>query len=358
MTITDKLTKYVVLVPGCETWKAEEWARAYYERVFPVFGIPAAMISDRGSIFVSQFWTTIFQLMKTDCISTTAYNPRSDGQSERTNQVVEIALRHCVNAEQDDWVYYLSEIQFAMNNSVNASTGACPADLLMGYGPRGSIDIPAAHLTLRGKAASAVQRAEHIRIVRQEAQDAIKLAEFTMAATYDKGHRISDIRAGDKVFVNFAKRTEAGYTAAGVNSPKLAPQRVGPFLVIEMVGENACRVDIPADWKIWPVISVRHLTKAPATPDVFNRAIPTTLRPNDDANEVEEILDTRVIRGRKEFFIKWVGLPISRCEWKAAEEIERAREKIEKFEQEMASKALGKRKRGGTERGARKKSAK
>jgi ADP-heptose:LPS heptosyltransferase len=53
LTITDKLTKYVVIVPGRETWTAKEWAQAYFAKVFPIFGIAAAMISDRGSVFVS-----------------------------------------------------------------------------------------------------------------------------------------------------------------------------------------------------------------------------------------------------------------------------------------------------------------
>jgi hypothetical protein len=111
-----------------------------------------ATISDRGSVFVSQFWTTIFGLMKTDCIATTAYNPRSDGQSERTNQVVEIALRHFVNKHQDDWANHLGHIQFSMNNSPNASTGKSPAELLMAFQPCTAIDIPTAHLPLTGKA--------------------------------------------------------------------------------------------------------------------------------------------------------------------------------------------------------------
>jgi hypothetical protein len=285
----------------------------------------------------------VFGLMRTDCIATTAYNPQADGQSERTNQVVEIALRHCVNEEQNDWGDFLGEIQFAMNNSVNASTGSSPAELLMGYRPRAAIDIPTDHLT--GKAASAAQRVEHIRTLRQEAQDAIKMAEFTMAATYDKGHRISDIRVGDRVFINFAKKNDTGYTAPGIKTPKLAPQRIGPFLVLEKVGENAFKIDIPGDWRIWPVISVRHLVKAPSTPDAFERHPPPVHRPVESANEVEVILDTRVSRGRKEFFVKWMGLPITRCEWKLPHEIEHAREKIEAFELELSARAPGKRKR-------------
>jgi hypothetical protein len=345
LTITDKLTKYVVLVPGCESWSAEMWAQAYFDCVFPTFGVPAATISDRGSVFVSQFWTTIFSLMKTDCIATTAYNPRSDGQSERTNQVVEIALRHFVNEHQNDWANHLGQIQFSMNNSPNASTGKAPSELLMAYQPRSTIDIPTAHLPLTGKAREATTRANAIKMLRQEAQDSIKLAEFTMAAVYDKTHRITDIRPGDRVFINFAKRNKSGYVASGINSHKLGPQRVGPFLVTEMCGPNACRVDIPSEWKIWPVISIRHLIKAPATPDTFRRNYSgTSAAPVEPHHEVEEVLDMRILMGKKQYFVKYVGLPITRCEWVTPEAIEDAREKIEQFHEQSGAKTL-KRKR-------------
>jgi hypothetical protein len=349
LTITDKLTKYVVIVPGCENWDAKQWAAAYFDRVFPTFGVPAAIISDRGSVFVSMFWTTVFNLMKTDCIATTAYNPRADGQSERTNQVVEIALRHVVNDHQNDWVSFLGEIQFSMNNSPNASTGKTPSELMMGFSPRCAIDIPADHLHRQGSAAEAQKRVTEIKMLREEALDAIKLAEFTMASAYDNNHHAIDIRAGDYVFINFSKKTDAGYSAAGINSRKLGPQRAGPFLVTAMAGDNACHVDIPSDWKIWPVISIRHLTKAPATPDMFQRPrVREGLRPEDVVHEVEEVLDVRMMKGRKEYFIKYVGLPLSRCEWVVPDRIEIAREKIEEFDRMMASKPqglIGKRKR-------------
>jgi hypothetical protein len=64
-----------------------------------------------------------------------------------------------------------------------------------------------------------------------------------MAATYDKSHRITDIRPTDCVFIHFARGGESGYVASGINAHKLDPQRVGPFLVVEMCGPNAGRVD-------------------------------------------------------------------------------------------------------------------
>jgi hypothetical protein len=354
LTVTDKLTKYVMLIPGCETWTAEEWAKAYFDKIFPIFGVPGAMISDRGSVFLSAFWTTVFELMHTNCIATTAYNPRADGQSERTNQVVEIALRHVVNEHQDDWVQYLGEIQFSMNNSPHAATGKTPSELMMGFLPRAAVDIPADHLGRRGKTREAIDMVCDMKSMGAEANDAIKFAEFTMASTYDKGHRITDIHVGDKVFINLAKKAESGYTAAGINAPKLGPQRVGPFLVTEKAGENAFRVDIPGDWKVWPIISVRHLVKAPSTADTFSRTPIQSTKLQDDIREIEVVLDARIHRGHKEYFAKFVGLPITRCDWVKAEDFEQYREKFESFDEVTASRNLGKRKRA-DEAGGKKK---
>jgi hypothetical protein len=205
---------------------------------------------------------------------------------------------------------------------------------------------------------TASKRAEHLDVMRKEASDAIKLAEFSMATIHDNGKRIADICAGDYVFITFAKRNESGYTASGIKAPKLGPQRVGPFRVTEMAGPNACRIDIPSDWKIWPVISVRHLVKAPSTPDAFSRTGPAKIKPDDVAYEVEEVLDVRVMKGRKEYFVKWIGLPITRCEWVLPDTIEHARHLIDAFEEGLASKAIGKRKRVGTAGGAPKKKTK
>jgi hypothetical protein len=55
--------------------------------------------------------------------------PQADGQSEQTNQTIEIALRHLVNSKQDDWARYIGEIQLSHNNAVNISTGMVPNDI-------------------------------------------------------------------------------------------------------------------------------------------------------------------------------------------------------------------------------------
>jgi hypothetical protein len=141
LTITDKLTRLVRLGPGRKGWSAKEWAEAYFSEVYPTLGVPGAIITDRGSVFVSYFCATLFEMLGTDWVATTAYNPEADGQSERTNQTIEITLRHVVNGREDDWADFLGKIQFAANNAVNASTKMPPNMALMAYLPKAAIDM-------------------------------------------------------------------------------------------------------------------------------------------------------------------------------------------------------------------------
>jgi hypothetical protein len=150
--------------------------------------VPGAIITDRESVFVSYFWTTLFEMMGTDCVATTAYNPEADGQSGRTNRTIEIALRHVVNANQDNWVDFLGEIQLAANNAVNASTKMPPNEALKAYLPKGAVNtlVPVPVTVQHNQKGRDLQEMKSaIMTKREEARDALAFAEFAMAAQYD-----------------------------------------------------------------------------------------------------------------------------------------------------------------------------
>jgi transposase InsO family protein len=51
--------------------------------------------SDRGSQFTSNFWEKFHESMDTKLNFSSAYHPQIDGQTERTNQILEDMLRAC-----------------------------------------------------------------------------------------------------------------------------------------------------------------------------------------------------------------------------------------------------------------------
>ena len=93
LTITDQgSTKAVILLPCKEAMSAEELAEEYKAKAFPYIGLPSKLISDRDMWFTSKLFKELCQQLGIRQNLSSAYHPQTDGESERTNQSVEVAL--------------------------------------------------------------------------------------------------------------------------------------------------------------------------------------------------------------------------------------------------------------------------
>ena len=62
----------------------------------------------------------------------TAFHPQTDGQSERTIQILEDMLRACVLDHKGSWDENLPLVEFAYNNSYHESIKMTPYEALYG----------------------------------------------------------------------------------------------------------------------------------------------------------------------------------------------------------------------------------
>ena len=122
----DRLTKMVHFAATTKSVTAPGYAQLLFDNVVRLHGMPKVIISDRDPRFTSRFWKALAKLCGTDLRFSTAYHPQTDGQSERTNRTLEQVLRAYVQPTQTDWDLRLSTAEFAVNNSVSASTGQTP----------------------------------------------------------------------------------------------------------------------------------------------------------------------------------------------------------------------------------------
>ncbi|GKA61380.1 putative reverse transcriptase domain-containing protein [Tanacetum coccineum] len=94
--IVDRLTKSAHFLPIRENDLLDKLARLYLNRIVARHGIPVSIICDRDGRFTSNFWRTFQKALGTDLSISTAYHPKTDGQSERTIQTLEDMLHACV----------------------------------------------------------------------------------------------------------------------------------------------------------------------------------------------------------------------------------------------------------------------
>jgi transposase InsO family protein len=111
-------------------------AYLFITHVWKLHGLPKRTISDQGTVFNSHFLKQLYKRLDIKPSFSTAYWPQTDGQSKRSNQILEAYLRHYVSHRQNDWAALLPVAEFAYDNGVQASTGQSPFFTCYGFHPR------------------------------------------------------------------------------------------------------------------------------------------------------------------------------------------------------------------------------
>ena len=115
--IVEWLTKSAHFLAVQMTFTLERFCRFYIREIVWLHGVPVSIVSNRDPRFMAHFWKSFQKAMGTRLTMSTAFHPQTDGQSERTIQVLEDMLRACVLDHKDSWEEHLPLVEFAYNNS-------------------------------------------------------------------------------------------------------------------------------------------------------------------------------------------------------------------------------------------------
>jgi hypothetical protein len=239
VTMVDTKTKAIKLKPANITITALGTAVVMRNWVFREEGLPAKVISDRGSHFVSGFMKKLYKLLGVEGNPSTTYHPQTDGQTERTNREVEKYLRMFTNHQQDDWVDWLPLAEFAYNNAVHEATGQTPFFLNKGRHLRTLESDPLPRVET-----SAEEFLQHIKKATKSAEDSLRKAKEAMKSRWEGSWpRRKDFEPGDLVLVT------ADHLPSRRPSQKLDQKWRGPFKILRKMGEAAYKIDLPPHWK-------------------------------------------------------------------------------------------------------------
>ena len=87
--------------------------RLYIREIVWLHGVPISIVSDRDPRFTVHFWKIFQKAMGTRLTMSTTFHPQTDGQLERTIQVLEDMLGACVLDDKGSWEEHLPLVEFA-----------------------------------------------------------------------------------------------------------------------------------------------------------------------------------------------------------------------------------------------------
>jgi hypothetical protein len=235
---------------------------------------------------------------------TAAFHLQADGQSERTNQTVETALRCFIGGDSEcyrKWVDYLPIIEHEYNSTPQESTKTSPNELRFTMRPRSLADLI---YPLEGASDNAERLAAELKNRQDDARDAIAVAQRKQKKYFDSKRRDKEFKVGELVILKF-NRFGPGYKPPKPHDNKLAPLGT-PLRITKKLSPLSYRLALPADSKIHDVVSIVHLCKYNGPGENIK---PLPVRVDDEEEyEVERIDGQRLnAQGVTEYLVKWTG---------------------------------------------------
>ena len=314
LVIVDKFTKYVILEPCPSEVDAPQTATIFVRRVIRDYGVPSAVISDRGPQFASAMWTAVLKNLGSRVALASTHHPQTDGQSERAIQTLTRLIRAYVRDQSSSWVTMLPLFQFALNNSASSTTRLSPFQLMHGANPIapvnlmmdqpddvvGGMELGSNRHVINWARNWWKARRKLCRFVAQN----LKRSAETMKRRYDKQRKPFVAEIGDLVLLSVKSHPVFGMVR------KLCLRYTGPYVVKGKVHENAYELDgLPPS--VPSTQNVQHLRLFYPSPPKFEfrpghhvAAGPIQIRDHREW-EVETIVDHREVSGRTQYLLKW-----------------------------------------------------
>ena len=79
LTVVDRFSKMAHFIALSHPYSASLVARAFFNNIVRLHGIPCSIVSDRDTVFTSSFWEELFKLANVRLLCSSTFHPQTDG---------------------------------------------------------------------------------------------------------------------------------------------------------------------------------------------------------------------------------------------------------------------------------------
>ena len=138
LVITEYLSKYPFALP-IKSKTAIEISEKFFNYI-SLFSPPKVVLSDQGTEFNNDLVDNLTKLHGIEHRVTSAYHPRTNGQTERFNKTLIISLRKHAEQNPLNWAKWLDYVLLSYRNRVHETTAFTPYEIVFGRPMNGFVD--------------------------------------------------------------------------------------------------------------------------------------------------------------------------------------------------------------------------
>jgi hypothetical protein len=333
LVLVCKFTKLTIAIPCSTTITAEDTAHHIFTHWFlRGYGFPKYIYSDHDPLFVSNTFKTFSKLTNILHIPSTARHQRTDGLAEAHIKQIKLLFKKTVDYKQNNWVYLLPQILFAINNTIHSSTHFSPYYLAHAFQPQTLPIFDFSNLPKTPLHDSFQKYNTNLLQVTQELynQQTAQIKKYDRQRTHPPTYKLHDF-----VLLN---RDGIKWAADSQRDRKLLPPHLGPFKIIHIDhSTDNYTLDLPPYLsQIHPTFHIQLLTPYHFD-QVWQRNLNAEPEPEIDPDTGDEtyvldtIIDVKKYRNTFKFLVSWKGWGPEHNTWILLNELQNAQEALTEF---------------------------
>ena len=310
--VVDRFSRYSHFIALAHPVSAKSLALIFFEQIYKLHGLPETIVSDRDSLFLSEFWQNLFKLSGTRLNFSTAYHPQSDGSTERVNQCLEQYLRNMTSEVPKNWSAWLAAAEWWYNTTFHTTLNSTPFQVVYGMKPR--------HLAWQERSHTNISSLEELLETKQQQwcrlKELLESAQAKMKAYSDAKRSAREFQKGDLVYLKLQPYRQV--TVAIRKNLKLAAKFYGPYEVIEKIGSVAYRLALPERSRVHPVFHVSQLKKAIGQAKVQKQLPQVNEQGSFDLVPLRQLETRSILRDHKMVYqrlVQWKGCSVDEATW-------------------------------------------
>jgi len=230
--VIDRLTKMSHFIPCSKDLDTRQFANIFMKEIVRLHGLPHYIITDRVTLFTSDLWKETTGKLEIERRLSTAFHSQPDGQTERTNAILEQYLLAYINYQQDDWCGHLPLAEFAYNNGYQETIKTTPVFGNYGINPEYEM---IGHL-IQGKQT----KPEEMTRLHESLRNEMVAAQLRQKEYYDLRRKPDpNLQSGDMVWL-LPRNIETTRP-----SKRLDYKKIRQFKILVKIGTSAYKLALP-----------------------------------------------------------------------------------------------------------------
>jgi len=325
LVVVDRYIKMAQYISISKTLTAMQLADIFFEKIVCRYRTPKEIVSDRGSIFTSSYWSEVCYQVKIKRRLSTAFHSQTDEQTERQNQTLKHYLQCYCNEEQSNWVKLLPLAEFAYINTKQFTLGCSPFYAMTEY--NAFIHYNIENNAWEEEVPTAKNRVKQLHKAHEKLLKWWESAVASQVKAYNQRHKPRTYNKGNLVLLSMKNLSQKR------PNKKLSHKFAEPFHIQDIVEKQAYRLYLPTHYWIHNVFHVSYLKfyNQHLDDEITQMLPPLKLINEKEEYEVEKILEKQRRKDKLWYKIKWIGYPSEYNQWIPEQDLDDASELHEAY---------------------------